>query len=50
MIPIDHDNTYDRIVDTVPQILDMVKNFLKDMSHKNKNKNNGDNDNVDSML
>lgn len=50
MIPIDHDNTYDRIVDTVPQVLDMVKNFLKDINYKNKNKNNGNNDNVDSML
>ena len=50
MIPIDHDNTYDRIVDTIPQVLDMVKNFLKDINYKNKNKNNGNNDNVDSML
>lgn len=29
LLPMDADNTYDRIVDTVPQILDMVKDFMK---------------------
>ena len=27
MIPIEHDNTYDRIVDNIPQVLDMIKNL-----------------------
>ena len=29
LLPMDADNTYDRIVDTVPQILDMFKDFMK---------------------
>lgn len=37
MIPIEHDNTYDRIVDNIPQVLDMIKNLVKDISN-NKNK------------
>lgn len=37
MLPINQDNTYDRIVDTVPQVLDMVKGLVKDLCSKNKN-------------
>ncbi|WP_297423729.1 GerW family sporulation protein [Clostridium sp.] len=37
MLPINQDNTYDRIVDTVPQVFDMVKGLIKDMCTKNKN-------------
>lgn len=37
MLPINQDNTYDRIVDTVPQVLDMIKGLVKDMCSKNKN-------------
>lgn len=29
LLSCDQDNTYDRIVDTVPQIIDMIKNFGK---------------------
>ena len=39
LLPMDADNTYDRIVDTVPQVLDMFKDFLK------KNKCDKDNTN-----
>ncbi|OOM09135.1 GerW family sporulation protein [Clostridium saccharobutylicum] len=62
MLPVDADTTYDRIVDTVPQILDMIKSLVKDLSCKNKNSSkdnkncddknkncdNGNNTNVDS--
>lgn len=29
LLPLEQDTTYDRIVDTIPQIIDMVKNGLK---------------------
>lgn len=35
LLPVDQDNTYDRIVDSVPQVLDMFKGFYNDIS-KNK--------------
>lgn len=35
LLPVDQDNTYDRIVDSVPQILDMFKGFYNDIT-KNK--------------
>lgn len=35
LLPVDQDNTYDRIVDSVPQILDMFKGFYNDLT-KNK--------------
>lgn len=37
LMPVEQDNTYDRIVDTVPQVLDMFKDFL---NKKNKNNEN----------
>ncbi|MBE6048459.1 MAG: sporulation protein YtfJ [Clostridium sp.] len=43
LLPVNADNTYDRIVDTVPQVLDMVKDFLK----KNKNSNEDKEDSVE---
>lgn len=46
ILPVDHDTTYDRIVDTVPQVLDMVKGLVKDM--RIKNNTCGNNTNVDS--
>jgi len=39
LLPVDQDNTYDRIVDSVPQILDMFKGFCNDIR---KNKSNTD--------
>ncbi|AGF56597.1 MULTISPECIES: GerW family sporulation protein [Clostridium] len=50
MLPVDQDTTYDRIVDTVPQILDIIKSLVKDMCKKNKNDNNGNTTNVDSNV
>ncbi len=35
MIPADQNTTCDRIVDTVPQILDIIKGFVKDLCKKN---------------
>lgn len=46
MLPVDQDTTYDRIVDTVPQILDMVKGLIKEMCIKSSN--SGNDTNVDS--
>lgn len=40
LLPVDQDNTYDRIVDSVPQVLDMFKGFYNDIT---KNKCNNDN-------
>lgn len=48
MLPVDQDTTYDRIVDTVPQVLDIVKSLIKDICGKNKNKTTGNTTNVDN--
>ena len=40
MLSLDQDTTYDRIVDTVPQVLDMVKSIAKDMRIKNSTSSN----------
>ena len=48
MLPVDQDTTYDRIVDTVPQILDIIKSLVKDLCKKNKNSTTGNNTNVDT--
>lgn len=41
LLPVDADNTYDRIVDTVPQVVDMIKDlFNKNCSKKNKTNEN----------
>lgn len=45
MLPVNQDTTYDRIVDTVPQVLDIIKSLVKDMCNKNKNSNTGNNTN-----
>ncbi|MGH4125649.1 MAG: GerW family sporulation protein [Clostridium sp.] len=34
LLSVDQQNTYDRIVDTVPQIMDIIKNMFKDKSDK----------------
>lgn len=34
LLPLDQDNTYDRIVDTVPQVIDMVKDLFKTPQEK----------------
>ena len=48
MLPVDQDTTYDRIVDTVPQILDIIKSLIKDICNKNKNSTSGNNTNVEN--
>lgn len=48
MLPVEQDTTYDRIVDTVPQILDIIKSLIKDICKKNKNCDPGNNTNVDN--
>ena len=40
--PQKYDNTYDKLIDSVPQVLDTIKNLIKDIS-PNKNKRNSDN-------
>ena len=35
LLPLDQDNTYDRIVDTVPQVIDMIKDLFKKSDEKN---------------
>lgn len=37
MLPVDQNTTYDRIVDTVPQVLDIVKGLVKDLCKKANN-------------
>ena len=37
MLPVDQDTTYDRIVDTVPQVLDIVNSLVKDICSNNTN-------------
>lgn len=41
MLPVDQDNTYDKIVDTIPQLVDMLKDlFKKDSNFDNSNDKN----------
>lgn len=39
MIPADQNTTCDRIVDTVPQVLDIIKSFANDICKKNRHNN-----------
>lgn len=49
LLPVDQDNTYDRIVDSVPQVLDMLKGFMNDMSkNKKSSKHESSTQNVQS--
>ncbi|MFT5872945.1 MAG: sporulation protein YtfJ [Clostridium sp.] len=34
LLPVDQQNTYDKIVDTVPQIIDIIKDMFKDKCDK----------------
>ena len=45
LLPVEQDTTYDRIVDTVPQVLEILKDFMK-----TKNKNNQNNDNYEEDM
>ena len=45
LLPVEQDNTYDRIVDTVPQMVEMLKDFFnKSDSNKKSNSNNKESD------
>ena len=46
----DADNTYDRIVDTVPQILDMIKDFVKKNKNKEEEKTDAEQTEFDSAI
>ena len=53
LLSVDQDNTYDRIVDSVPQIMDMIKSMVKGKDKKEKeapspenNNNNGNTINI----
>ncbi|HAG43707.1 MAG TPA: sporulation protein YtfJ [Clostridium sp.] len=35
LLSVDHHNTYDKIIDTVPQLFDMVKDLFKDDNESN---------------
>lgn len=50
LLPVDYDTTVDRIVDSIPQALEMIKGFFKDKSTKDPNSNlNHDFQNSDSF-
>jgi sporulation protein YtfJ len=40
VLSVDQDNTYDRIVDSIPQIIDMLKGFFNNKDGKNSSKKN----------
>ena len=37
LLPMEQNNSYDRIIDSVPQIMDTIKNFIKKDDDKEKN-------------
>ena len=49
LLPVEQDSTYDRIIDTVPQVLEMFKDVCKDFGNKkdSKNKTSQNNDKVE---
>lgn len=45
LLPVDHDSPYDRVFDSVPQVIDMVAGLVKDLTNrKNKKMHNNHND------
>lgn len=40
LIPVDHDTPYDRVFDNVPQVIDMIAGFVKDIFNKTDKKTN----------
>lgn len=49
LMPVEQNNTYDRIVDSVPQIIDIVKGFFNDKkSTNNKSEEASSSDNYDN--
>lgn len=39
LLSLDQQNTYDKIIDSIPQVMDFVKNVIKEKSTKNQEKN-----------
>ena len=35
LLSVDQQNTYDRIIDTAPQVIEIIKNMFKDITHTN---------------
>jgi len=50
LLPVEQDTTYDRIVDTVPQILEILKDFTKNKDKKSQNNDNCEEDINDSNI
>ncbi|WP_300384458.1 GerW family sporulation protein [Clostridium sp.] len=48
LLPVDQDNTYDRIVDSIPQVLDTLKGLFNKPSTNPKDNNLNNYDNLDS--
>ena len=48
LLPVDQDNTYDRIVDSIPQVLDTLKGLLNKFSPDTKGNNLNNCDQTDS--
>ncbi|MGG7143590.1 GerW family sporulation protein [Clostridium nigeriense] len=49
LLPVEQNNTYDRIVDSVPQIIDIIKGFFKEeKDEKSKFKEESTSDNFDN--
>ena len=44
LLPVEQDTTYDRIVDTVPQVLEILKDFIKNKDKKSQNNDNCEED------
>lgn len=42
LLPVNQNNTYDRIVDTVPQVLDIIKDFFNKKSKDSSSENDTD--------
>ncbi|MDD6794065.1 MAG: GerW family sporulation protein [Clostridiaceae bacterium] len=50
LLPVEQDTTYDRIVDTVPQVLEIIKDFTKNKDKKSQNNDNCEEDINDSNV
>jgi sporulation protein YtfJ len=42
LLSLDQQNTYDKIIDSIPQVMDFVKNIVKEKDSKNQEKNTGE--------
>ena len=47
LLPVEQNNTYDRIVDSVPQIIDIVKGFFNDKKNKSEEESSMNNCSTD---